>query len=52
MIVLEWFHKVLDFIEKDASYINSKMMVCVLSLKLLDTEVLIFDRSVIVMQEH
>ena len=23
MIVLEWFHKVLDFIEKDDSYTNS-----------------------------
>ena len=32
MIVLEWFHKVLDFIEKDASYINSKT-VRMLSLK-------------------
>ena len=51
MIVLEWFHKVLNFIENDASYRNSKT-VCLLSLKRLNTEILIFNRNVIVIQEH
>ena len=28
MIVLEWFHKVLDYIEMDDSYTNSTKVCC------------------------